>query len=297
MQRDSPFVQVYTTNEDTFVRIRQLVYAGGDDGETTPNESQDGVMMSLIQFRSLMFHLRALDAQFTQRVEMNSTVKEESNNENNDNIKSIGTKRTWNECENEEHSPSHDAVDIAGGDVVNEIATHAWAELDSILASFAPSQTSNDVVECIPIKLEPRDDALNDVAYIPAPIEPDVPELIAMSQATVRDELAIAFAEEVVALLPSIVNDACSGCRNGIDRNTNAQQHDACTLPRKKRIDMFTETAVFLANEATVHKKLAVRLKSRNDVLFNEDMLCDDRNVLVTKKKWMNKVKKHALDM
>ena len=74
-------------------------------------------------------------------------------------------------------------------------------------------------------------------------------------------------------------------------------QHDACTPPRKKRIDMFTETAVFLANEATVHKKLAVRLKSRNDVMFNEDMLFDDRNVLVTKKKWMNKVKKHALDM
>ena len=102
MQRDSPFVQVYTTNEDTFVRIRQLVYAGGDGGETTPNESQDGVMMSLIQFRSLMFHLRALDTQFTQHVEMNSTVKEESNNENNDNIKSIGTKRTWKEREDEE---------------------------------------------------------------------------------------------------------------------------------------------------------------------------------------------------
>ena len=69
MRRDSPFVNVYAASEHTVVHIRQLIYTNEC---ATPSESQDGVVMSLMQFRSLMFHLRALDAQFTQGVAMDN---------------------------------------------------------------------------------------------------------------------------------------------------------------------------------------------------------------------------------
>ena len=69
MERDNPFVHVYAANEDTIVHIRQLIYTN-DGGQSTPRESCDGVVMTLMQFRSLMFHLRALDAQFMQGSEM-----------------------------------------------------------------------------------------------------------------------------------------------------------------------------------------------------------------------------------
>jgi hypothetical protein len=72
MERDNPFVHVYAANEDTIVHIRQLIYMN-DGGHTTPRESCDGVVMTLMQFRSLMFHLRALDAQFMQGSEMRLT--------------------------------------------------------------------------------------------------------------------------------------------------------------------------------------------------------------------------------
>ena len=44
-----------------------------------------------------------------------------------------------------------------------------------------------------------------------------------MSQKDVRDELAIGYAGEIVNLnfLPRFVYNACSGCKNGVDKNTN----------------------------------------------------------------------------
>ena len=84
MMRGSPSVQVYTSSDDTFVHIRQLIYYT-NGGEATVGETQDGVMMTLMQFRSLMFHLRALDAQFTQRAESSDEWNE---------TKSVGMNRT-----------------------------------------------------------------------------------------------------------------------------------------------------------------------------------------------------------
>ena len=147
MSRDSPFVQVYTTNDDTFVHIRQLIYSRYD-GEANPSESQDGVMMTLIQFRSLMFHLRALDSQFTQRVETVSAVKEAAPSEGNDDkTKNVIMKRSWDESEGNVAATNLECMDADGsGDMVDEIPVRAWDELNDILASYASSnETMNDV--------------------------------------------------------------------------------------------------------------------------------------------------------
>ena len=68
-RRDNPFVNMYAANEDTIVHFLQLIYVS-DGEQSSPNESHNGVVMTLTQFRSLMFHLRALDAQFMQGLEM-----------------------------------------------------------------------------------------------------------------------------------------------------------------------------------------------------------------------------------
>ena len=68
-------MQVYMGSNDTFVHIRQLIYST-NGGEATVSETQESVMMSLMEFRSLMFQLRALDSQLTQRVESTSVVQE-----------------------------------------------------------------------------------------------------------------------------------------------------------------------------------------------------------------------------
>ena len=75
-----------------------------------------------------------------------------------------------------------------------------------------------------------------------------------------RDELAVAYAEEILPLLPTLVNEACSGCKNNVDRNANAQQHDVCLLPRKKRIELFTEMALLSIDTSSVHDKVMMRL-------------------------------------
>ena len=235
MRRDSPFVQVYSTNDDTFVHIRQLIYSRYD-GEATPSESQDGVMMTLMQFRSLMFHLRALDSQFTQRVETASAVKEEeeSTEENDDKTKSVGMKRSWDEREGNVAAANLERVDASGGDVtvVDEIAARAWNELDNILTSFARSDETISDVASVPVKPEPDVDEDDDEpVYNPTPIDrtapeqtvasqvdpDDVPQIepskkVVMTQARVYDELAIVFAEELNdLLLEKVVKDACYG--------------------------------------------------------------------------------------
>ena len=44
-------------------------------------------------------------------------------------------------------------------------------------------------------------------------------------------ELVIGYAEEIVNLnfLPRLAYNACSGCKNGVDKNTNIEQYDICT--------------------------------------------------------------------
>ena len=99
----------------------------------------------------------------------------------------------------------------------------AWGELDSLLTSFTAKDTTNDTLT------EPESSSLTtnvESLYIPTPT---------ISQKDVPDELAIGYAEEIVKLnfLPRFVYNACSGCKNDVDKNTNIEQHDVCTLPRK----------------------------------------------------------------
>ena len=109
--------------------------------------------------------------------------------------------------------------------------------------------------------------------------------------------MAIVFAEELNnVLLEKVVIDACYGCRNGIDKDENTHQHDVCTLPRKTRINRYSEAALLSANEAKVHNKLTARLLSRN-VLLTEELVYDNVRTLITKTKWMSKLNKHVFEM
>ena len=71
LRRDNPFVYVYAANEDTIVHICKSICASDGD-QFSAKESHNEVVMTLMQFRSLMFHLQALDAQFMQGSEKRS---------------------------------------------------------------------------------------------------------------------------------------------------------------------------------------------------------------------------------
>ena len=326
MRRESPFVQVYTSDADTFVHIRQFIYSSYD-GESMPSESQDGVMMTLMQFRSLMFHLRALDSQFTQRAETTNAVKEEECI-NDDTMTRAGAKRSWEESEGNVAAAHLTNENVDGGNVVlDEIAERAWNELDTLLAPFKRSDetTTSDVTSVVPVKSEP-DDLLDELMYIStSSMDPQVPEeetsrvdpdrsrsnqiepdrtrsnkiepikQVAMKPSQVQNELAIVFAEEMNEhLLEKVVKDTCYGCKNGIDKDANPHQHDVCTLTRKARIDRCSEAALRLCDEVKVHQKLSARLLSRN-VVFTK--VYADVHTLITNKKWMDKLKKHVFEM
>ena len=101
-----------------------------------------------------------------------------------------------------------------------------------------------------------------------------------MSQKDVHDEFAISYAEEILHFLAGLVYNACFGCKNGVDRNSNTQQHDICTLLRRKHIKVFTDTAVLMVGSVMVQKKVVVHLKSRN-VVFNKNWIYEDRWLLI----------------
>ena len=265
-KRDNPFVYVYAANEDTIVHIRQLIYTN-DGGQSTPRESCDGVVMTLMQFRSLMFHLRALDAQFMQGSEMRLTSPCENES------KRIGEKRTWSEVENDDDAPAHN---ICKQDQMDAVA---WGELDDILTSLGGTDSVQDAPESSAVQ--------ESSPFIPTPV---------MTQKEVRDELAVAYAEEILPLLPTLVNEACSGCKKNVDRNANEQQHDVCLLPRKKRIELFTEIALLSIDASSVHDKVMMRLKSRH-ATFNEQWVREDRQSLIAKKNWMHKLKMYMFDL
>ena len=248
------------------------------------SETQDGIMMSLMEFRSLMFQLRALDLQFTQRVETTSVVQE-SAEQKVDQTKSVGMKRTWDECEGNIAAANVEHMnDDSGGNVVGEIAVQAWNELGTILESFAPS---DETIASVPVK----DESICQENVI----EPS--KKVVITQAQVNTELAIIFAEELNDLiLEQVVKDACFGCKNDIDKDTNPSQHDVCTMSRKDRINLYSEAALALVNEEKVHKKLTMRLLSRN-VMFTEELDYTKVDVLITKPRWMNKLKKLVFEM
>ena len=256
------------------------------------SETQDGIMMSLMEFCSLMFQLRALDLQFTQRVETTNVVQE-SAEQNIDQTKSVGMKRTWDECEGNIAAANVEHMnDDSGGNVVDEIATQAWDELGTILESFAPS---DETIASVPVK----DEQVANVNPTPigqeSAVEPS--KKVVITQAQVNAELAIVFAEELNDhILEQVVKDVCFGCKNDIDKDTDPSQHDVCTMSRKDRINLYSETALVLVNEEKVHKKLTMRLLSRN-VLFTEELNYTKVGVLITKPRWMNKLKKLVFEM
>ena len=108
---------------------------------------------------------------------------------------------------------------------------------------------------------------------------------VVITQAQVNNELAIIFAEELNDLiLEQVVKDACFGCKNDIDKDTNPSQHDVCTMSRKDRIHLYSETALLLVNEEKSAQKHTMRLLSRN-VLFTEELNYTKVRVLITKPK------------
>ena len=120
---------------------------------------------------------------------------------------------------------------------------------------------------------------------------------VTITQAQVNNELAIIFAEELNDLiLEQVVKDACFGCKNDIDKDTNPSQHYVCTMSRKDRIHLYSETALLLVNKEKVHKKLIMRLWSRN-ALFTKEINYTKVHVLITKPRWMNKLKKLVFEM
>ena len=114
-----------------------------------------------------------------------------------------------------------------------------------------------------------------------------------MKETNLRDELSNVYAEEVIVALPRTVHNACDGCKNGLDKNTLENRHNACTLPRKNRIDLFAATIILSANESSVREKLFTRLQSRQET-FDVKWVHVDRNVLLANKTWMRKIKKNT---
>ena len=187
MRRDEAFIQVYVAGDDTIVHIRQLIFTG--DNEEIPSESQDGVLLNLTQFQSLMFHLRALDIQFTQGSE-NNLLK----NQNND-----------GGCKDFDHNNTLNMV-------MGVVAENENVECDMVVTNPSLGGMCN-IPTSIPSEHMVKDDTSpskpstllkNDdyVTYIPK---------LTMTQADVRDELAALFAEEVSCVLPDIVCDTCIG--------------------------------------------------------------------------------------
>ena len=265
MRRDEAFIHVYVAGSDTIVHIRQLIFTG--DNEEIPTESQNGVLLNLTQFQSLMFHLRALDTQFTQGSENNSLQ-----NQNND-----GSYEDFDQ---------NNTLNMAMGVLEENVECEMVATNPSLgeMCNVPTSIPSAHMVKEDTSKPLKNDDY---APYIPK---------LTMTQADVRDELAALFAEEVTCLLPNIVRDTCIGCKNNIDRNESMEHHDVCTLTRKKRIELFCEMALLLTNEKVIQNKLLNRLKSRQ-VSFNERWIYENRHSLLTSKKWLAKVKKYSLNM
>ena len=74
------------------------------------------------------------------------------------------------------------------------------------------------------------------------------------------------------------------------------EHHRICTLPRKKRIEMFIDMAVLMVGLVTVQEKVAERLKSRN-VVFNEKWILEPRYSLIIIDYFIHNIYKFHHDM
>ena len=293
VRRESPFVQVYAANEKTIVHIRQLVCSNMN--EIAPFESKDGIVMTLMQFRSLMFHLRALDAQFTQGIECSKDVDDDHDthykvDNNVSSFKKAGEKRSWHES-NDDENEMQKIDEVKGNEVIDEIANHAWSEMEDILAAFHPTSSECNVVQQSEEQKTPEHE---ESVPIKRRIDNDTTKLL--TQVEVRDELARVYAEKLIIMLPELVRDACTGCKNSIDRHVYAHQHDVCMFLRKKRIDLFATRGVLLTDDASARSEVSARLESRQ-LSYKTEWLNEDKNNLVLCKKWLQKVKRYAMDI
>ena len=294
VRRESPFVQVYAANEKTIVHIRQLVCSNMN--EIAPFESKDGIVMTLMQFRSLMFHLRALDAQFTQGIECSNDVDDDHDTHyriDNDvsSCKKAGEKRSWHES-NDDDNKMQKIDEAKRNEVIDEIANHAWSEMEDILAAFDPASTG----ECNVVQQPEQQKAPEYNEKVPVKRRIDNDTTKVLTQVEVRDELARVYAEKLISMLPELVRDACTGCKNSIDRHVYAHQHDVCMFLRKKRIDLFATRGVLLTDDASVRTEVSTRLESRQ-LSYKPEWLNEDKNNLVLCKKWLQKVKRYAIDI
>ena len=283
LRRENPTIHVCTSGSEAIVHIRQFTYT--DDDQTSFKESQDGVKMTLMQFRSLMFHLRALDMQFTQNSENKLTTT--CSGMSPSSSSGVGKKRTQDMMNGSESNVSIVNVEQQGDiNQNNNTSDIPWGELDTLLASFTAKDTANDTL------------TESESSNVTTNVESVHVPTLTMSQKDVRDELAIGYAEEIINLnlLPRFTYSECIGCKNGVDKNTNIEQHHICTLPRKKRIEMFIDMAVLMVGSVTVQEKVAERLKSRN-VVFNEKWINEPRYSLIASKKWMHQLKSNLLNM
>ena len=141
LRRENPTVHIYTTENDAIFHIRQLIYT--DDDQTSFKESQDGVTMTLMQFRSLIFHLRALDMQFTQNSEnkLTTTCSEMSPSSSS----GVSEKRTLDMMNgNEIYAWIVNVKQQRDTNQTDDRSDIAWGELDSLLPSFTAKDRTND---------------------------------------------------------------------------------------------------------------------------------------------------------
>ena len=163
---EDPFVQVYAANEDTIIHIGQLIYTNDGD-QSAPKQAHEGVMMTPMQFRSLMFHLRALGAQFMQASEIQSGNTSNIESQNN----RIDEKQTRTKIDNDsivvDKNIKHEPTD-----------TITWNELNNIISTIDEPNNMQVISE--------SSNNQHGVTYIPTLI---------MNQKAVRNELAISYAE------------------------------------------------------------------------------------------------------
>ena len=104
-----------------------------------------------MQFRSLMFHLRALDAQFMQGSEIQLPTSHDEEHQSHDNSTRIGEKRTWIEMNNDDdddvlkRNSTTDKVVKQCGDEQTDNTGIAWTVLDNTLSTLSPTVAKNDM--------------------------------------------------------------------------------------------------------------------------------------------------------
>ena len=274
LRRKSPYVQVKTkANEETIVHIRQFVYTDSSNNASL-RESTDGVMMTLMQFRSLMFHLRALDAQFTQGAPLNADT--------NDNKAVIGAKRSWTEMT--------ENVPVTGNALTSNVHEHEWQQTANV------EETNNAVVNLIADQAWQNLDVLLTSSNLVKSDEPEpliepvyVPSSVTLTQSDVRGELAVVIGQEVMPILKLVAMELCEGCKAGLDVDTHGHMHDTCKLGQRARIDKFLNAALLRVDMQNVQSRVRVRLQSRNAV-YKEKWLDEDIHTLIASKKWLRQV-------